>query len=61
VRYLYEGLWQKDNFVNKLVNAIILLPCLNQNVVKNSEGWGRTLSVKFIACSCPFLKTGTLR
>lgn len=61
MRYVYEGLWEEGDFVNRLVNAIILLPCPNQNVVKNCEGWGRKLSVKFIACSCPFLKTGTAR
>jgi len=61
VRYLYEELWQEDIFVNKLVNIITLLSCLNQNVVKNCEGWDRKLSVKFIARSCPFLKTGTAR
>ena len=61
MRYLCKELWQEDIIVNKLVNAIILILCLNQNVVKNSEGWDIELSVKFVARSCPFLKTGTAR
>lgn len=51
----------KKIFVNEPVNAITLLLCLNQNVVKNCEGWDIKLSVKFFARGCPFLKTGTAR